>query len=136
MFYIDLETGEQDYEEMTYTTKEDVLKTINDLHYEYGEEMDFYVVTFGFDEKGLDKEISRERIDRPYKNGGKVIKRYSKGGFSQSFEENLKENLLNGEISCVNLQGILGRTPDYPYQVVGSITLKKCFLRPYYTTKY
>lgn len=47
-------------------------------------------------------------------------------------EDMVKENLVNGEISCSILREIIGCDPEYPSQIVGSIKLTKCFLRPYY----
>lgn len=52
--------------------------------------------------------------------------------FYRTAESMIKEQLRDGEICICKLKKILGKTPDYPYQVVGSLVLKKCFLRPYY----
>lgn len=57
---------------------------------------------------------------------------YASKTFSQSAEIKVKENLNNG-IICINkLSRIIGKKPDYPFQIVGSIKLTKCFLKPYY----
>jgi hypothetical protein len=61
------------------------------------------------------------------------ILQYENGGSIGSEEEEVRNNLVNGEISCEALQNILGCKPEYPVQVVGSLKLTKSFLRPYYT---
>ena len=47
-------------------------------------------------------------------------------------ETMVKNELSNGEICETRLTNILGKKPNYPVQIVGSLSLKKCFLRPYY----
>ena len=66
--------------------------------------------------------------------------KYAKGGGVDNFdygsdltdEAMVKDNLINGEISCETLTKIIGCKPSYPYQIVGAIKLEKCYLRPYY----
>lgn len=43
----------------------------------------------------------------------------------------LKQHMVGDEIYVTHLQNILGRTARYE-EVVGTIKLRKCFLRPYY----
>lgn len=52
--------------------------------------------------------------------------------FYESAEESVRKNLENGEICMCKLRKILGREPDYPRQVVGSLVLTKSFLRSFY----
>lgn len=101
----------------------------------YGEEYEFSVRKCVLTKKGeVEETEEREIIDRPYAWGGKVSKKYSFGGNSQNIEDILFSKMINGQISCVNLQGIIGYEPNYPFQMVGQVKLKKCFLRPYYQT--
>jgi GNAT superfamily N-acetyltransferase len=52
--------------------------------------------------------------------------------FSKSSEDLVKDNLFDGEISVEKLRSIIGREPSYPTQIVGSMKLTKCFLKPFY----
>ena len=56
---------------------------------------------------------------------------YEYGG-ALTDENVVMQNCSNGEIHCDMLEEIIGSKPEYPYQQVGSIRLKKCYLRPYY----
>lgn len=69
-----------------------------------------------------------------YSKGGGVELRdnFDYGGSSMTDENVVRENLYNGEIHCDILTEIIGCKPQYPNQIVGSIKLEKCFLRPYY----
>lgn len=59
------------------------------------------------------------------------LSKYEHGG-SINDESLVREALVNGEIDCSTLTDILQDNPKYPHQIVGSIKLEKCFLRPYY----
>lgn len=52
--------------------------------------------------------------------------------FNKTFENLVKENLRNGMICINKLTKIIGKQPEYPRQIVGTIVLEKCFLKPYY----
>lgn len=69
-----------------------------------------------------------------YSKGGGVELRdnFDYGGSAMTDENVVRENLSNGEIHCDILTEIIGCKPQYPNQIVGSIKLEKCFLRPYY----
>lgn len=49
-----------------------------------------------------------------------------------SSEEKVKNAMKDGIISVTDLEKIINQEPDYPYQIVGNLKLKKQYLRPYY----
>jgi hypothetical protein len=51
---------------------------------------------------------------------------------ASSDEEKVKASMKDGVISVEQLESILNREPDYPYEQVGSLKLKKQYLRPFY----
>ena len=51
---------------------------------------------------------------------------------TKSAEEQVKEAMKDGVISVADLERIINQEPDYPNQVVGSLKLRKQYLRPYY----
>lgn len=72
-----------------------------------------------------------------YRNGGGIEEYYSdlkfaSKQFSKTAEILVKENLNNGEINVSKLKSIIGKEPNFPIQIVGSLKLEKCYLRPYY----
>lgn len=52
--------------------------------------------------------------------------------FSKTSEMLVRENLNNGEICMCKLTKILGQEPNYPFQIVGSLKLEKCFMKRFY----
>lgn len=46
-------------------------------------------------------------------------------------DDMLEKHMIDGEIYIEHLRGILGRSPRHE-EVVGSVLLRKCFLKPYY----
>lgn len=64
-----------------------------------------------------------------YEEGGVVDERKT----NNDKEEKVKKNLdTDNHIDSKTLREILGRSPDYPYEYIGGIKLKKMFLKPYY----
>lgn len=51
---------------------------------------------------------------------------------NQSDEDKVKAAMKDGVISVEQLERILNREPDYPYEQVGNLKLKKQYLRPFY----
>lgn len=49
-----------------------------------------------------------------------------------TLEQMIMSAMKNNVISVENLQKILGREPDYPFEQVGNLKLKKQYLKPYY----
>lgn len=49
-----------------------------------------------------------------------------------SDEDKVKAAMKDGVISVEQLERILNREPDYPYEQVGNLKLKKQYLRPFY----
>lgn len=47
-------------------------------------------------------------------------------------ESMVTRSLQDGKIHIDTLEMIIGHEPNYPYQYVGTLKLKKCFLKPYY----
>ncbi len=80
--------------------------------------------------KKYDWASDRYKGDK-FSNGGGVEDNFDYGS-DLTDEAMVKQNLMNGEISCETLTKIIGCQPSYPYQVVGAIKLEKCYLRPYY----
>ena len=84
---------------------------------------------------GKETEIDADRILDGLYVKGKV--KFEDGGefdygSDLTDEAMVKQNLVNGEISCETLKEIIGCKPEYPIQIVGAIKLEKCFLRNYY----
>ena len=50
----------------------------------------------------------------------------------QNLEQTVIASLVKGVISVEILEGIIGREPDYPYEIVGQTKLKKQYMRPFY----
>ena len=74
-----------------------------------------------------------------YKEGGEIdcgcnkpVKKMENGGSVLAEELFITENIENNLIPYDKLKSILGKDPDYPVQMVGSLKLRKCFLRPFY----
>lgn len=89
----------------------------------------------------LESKIDLYKIKgRKYEFGGNVDLdiypdedlRYTNRKIKKSKETLVRENIYNGEIQEYILKTIIGKTPEYPYEIVGSLKLTKCFLRPYY----
>jgi hypothetical protein len=47
-------------------------------------------------------------------------------------ENKIRESLKNNLISVEDLQKILSREPDYPTEKIGSLKLRKLYLKPFY----
>lgn len=47
-------------------------------------------------------------------------------------EKKVRESLKNGLISVEDLESILKREPDYPNEQIGSLKLRKQYLKPFY----
>lgn len=97
--------------------------------------------TFAIWGHDLEEKIDLYKIEgRKYEFGGNVDLdiypdedlRYTNRKIKKSKETLVRENIYNGEIQEYILKTIIGKTPEYPYQIVGSLKLTKCFLRPYY----
>ena len=97
--------------------------------------------TFAIWGHDLEGKIDLYKIKgRKYEFGGNVDLevypdedlRYTNRKIKKSKETLVRENIYNGEIQEYILKTIIGKTPEYPYQIVGSLKLTKCFLRPYY----
>ncbi len=76
------------------------------------------------DVRMIKDELERRKEDSDLKFASKK--------FSKTIEMLVKDNLNNGEINISILKSIIGHEPNYPIQIVGSLKLKKCYLRPYY----
>jgi hypothetical protein len=97
--------------------------------------------TFAIWGHDLEGKIDLYKIKgRKYEFGGNVDLevypdedlRYTNRTIKKSKETLVRENIYNGEIQEYILKTIIGKQPEYPYQIVGSLKLTKCFLRPYY----
>lgn len=104
------------------------VKVFNDFH----NALLYASIKIGYKLKPYDKSIrAGERAKDVFDMGGNIQDSYDySSGLTD--EDMVKENLVNGEISCSILREIIGCDPEYPSQIVGSIKLTKCFLRPYY----
>jgi hypothetical protein len=88
----------------------------------------------GVDSDGKEHYFAIEQYisgSKKHANGGGIEDNFDYGS-DLTDEAMVKQNLMNGEISCETLTKIIGCQPSYPYQVVGAIKLEKCYLRPYY----
>ena len=97
--------------------------------------------TFAIWGHDLEGKIDLYKIKgRKYEFGGNVDLevypdedlRYTNRTIKKSKETLVRENIYNGEIQEYILKTIIGKQHEYPYQIVGSLKLTKCFLRPYY----
>jgi hypothetical protein len=92
--------------------------------------------TFAIWGHDLEGKIDLYKIEgRKYEFGGNVdldIYPYEDKIENKSKETLVRENIYNGEIQEYILKTIIGKTPEYPHEIVGSLKLTKCFLRPYY----
>lgn len=97
--------------------------------------------TFAIWGHDLEGKIDLYKIKgRKYEFGGNVDLevypdedlRYTNRTIKKSKETLVRENIYNGEIQEYILKTIIGKQPEYPYEIVGSLKLTKCFLRPYY----
>lgn len=97
--------------------------------------------TFAIWGHDLEGKIDLYKIEgRKYEFGGNVDLdiypdedlRYTNRKIKKSKEALVRENIYNGEIQEYILKTIIGKEPEYPIQIVGSLKLTKCFLRPYY----
>lgn len=97
--------------------------------------------TFAIWDFDLEGKIDLYKIEgRKYEFGGNVDLdiypdedlRYTNRKIKKSKEVLVRENIYDGEIQEYILKTIIGKEPEYPYQIVGSLKLTKCFLRPYY----
>lgn len=97
--------------------------------------------TFAIWGHDLERKIDLYKIKgRKYEFGGNVDLdiypdedlRYTNRKIKKSQETLVRENIYNGEIQEYILKAIIGKEPEYPTQIVGSLKLTKCFLRPYY----
>ena len=90
--------------------------------------------------KSEDWEKPMSQRKNRYDNGGGVGSTqmkypkhsYDYGGTTMTDENTVRQNLHNGEIHSDILAEIIGRKPNYPNEIVGSIKLEKCFMKPYY----
>lgn len=53
----------------------------------------------------------------------------------ESLEDKVRKAVKNNIISKSDLEEILGREADYPNEIIGSITLRKQYLKPFYELK-
>jgi GNAT superfamily N-acetyltransferase len=97
--------------------------------------------TFAIWGHDLEEKIDLYKIEgRKYEFGGNVDLdiypdedlRYTNRKIKKSKEALVRENIYNGEIQEYILKTIIGKEPEYPIQIIGSLKLTKCFLRPYY----
>lgn len=81
--------------------------------------------------------ISRAEIidisDREkYEDGGVIEKRKTENSITERVQEFMNDG---GEINSRDLKEILGYSPKYPIQVVGSIRMRKVYMKPIYRTE-
>lgn len=117
--------------------EEDIYNYLYEVNYRGGDRGRFFdMVMSSLVNQGVNIKIGEEE---KYSMGGGIQNEniedlsFVAKNFYRTTEGMIREHLRNGEICVCKLTKILGKTPDYPNQVVGSLNLKKCFLRPYYS---
>jgi len=80
-----------------------------------------------------DLDSAKELVDSDF---GSTKMKYPKSSYGSggqlTNEDMVRQSIVNGEIHSDILEGIIGHKPNYPNEIVGTLKLKKCFLKPYY----